>query len=66
MAHQLIGLMAKRSANDADLDRALALSLAEATPDEEALAWQAARERVRGKNRAALDHAIAASLVFIR
>ena len=56
----------KRSAADADLDRALALSLAEALPDQEALAWQAARERVREKNRAALDHAVAASLVFIR
>lgn len=57
----------KRSAADADLDRALALSLAEALPDQEALAWQAARERVvREKNRAALDHAVATSLVYIR
>ena len=53
----------KRSADDADLDRALALSLADATPDEEALAWQAARQRVRESNRLNLDRAVAASLV---
>ena len=46
---------------DEDLDRALALSLAE-PPEQEARAWADAEERVAKANREALDHAIASSL----
>jgi hypothetical protein len=53
--------MSKRSRSADELDRALALSLAESV-DQEASAWAEARERVQKADREALDHAIASSL----
>lgn len=55
--------MSKRSRSDDDeeLDRALALSLAE-SPEQEARMWATAQERMENADREALDHAIASSL----